>query len=593
MISGTYVSNKTAPVASTRYASVAKKAMYVATNGATAYRSFFRPDLPADLEGQEVLSAIIRVRMYAATGTRSTTLQRHAALPASSYLSTTYNNQPGVLAGSKPHTVTQNAAVQVRDFDVTEDMRAIVLGDPYYGFRLTSTYTTQWGLYGTESAYAPQLIVVLSELAVTPIGLRPHGVTSLAAPTFQWEAPSSLSSAQLQIDVVDGDFTTPLWDSGVLPMTVPQINTADLGWAGMADGASVDVRVRQTATAAASDWSDPVTVTRDEYAALTVTSPLATTTDPTPAVVWSFPGQAKWWLTTTVGGKVVNDTEWEPGNDSTYTPPKGAAKPGSVISYRLRVTDAVARTASPGDPGYKEAVFTTVFQPGPVGAVQNLVAGQVGVRPWVDLTFFRSSLPDEWLIYRDDTVIDRISATDDGQPVWTYRDWSCPPNVDVEYSVSAIQNGVAGGRGPTVPVRTILEGAWVFDPDTGEHFSFTGEQNGLAWGENTVRMEVFGSTRTVKRTYALRGLAGDVGGTIESYYDGRTCGEQEVDLNAIKGRPSKTVRYAAGDINIACTIDNINPVIDPDQMKYDEIVKSVTMYVASDGSDLPFPEVAP
>lgn len=551
--------------------------------------------LPPNLAGRQVLEAYLELTLgYDGGGStlRETSVQRHAK-PATSYALMTWNNKPPVLPGSVAVSVNQALGVQKRLFDVTDDLQAIEAGGAYYGWRVTTTYTAHsWAVYGLATDYPPKLIVVLGDFPAAPTGLAPAGLTALAKPTFTWTAPDDMLFARLQIDEAGGDFSTPLFDSGAVATTRGEMKPGDMGWAGLADGDTVLVRVRQTNDMGDSDWSLPVEVTRDTLTALAVTSPGSTTTDPTPGVVWSFTGQTHWQVTVSLAGKTIHDTGLVAGTDTAFIPPKGATKSGQQLSIRVRAWDATARTPSPGDPGYAETTIVTTYTPGTAPAVTSLTATQDGVRPWVDLAFARTSgLPDEWFITRDGEVIARIPAVDAGDPVWTFRDWTCPPNRDVTYGVRPIVAGAAGAAGPSVPFRSVVDGAWLIDPETGDHFSISGDNVGLAYAESSVWYEPTGGSRSIKRTFAVRGLEGTVSGSLDDY-DDRTMEEQEADLNRFKSHPALLLRYVGGDVNVPVVVSDLNCVIDASQSFTDNIIKTVSFQARQDG-ELPFDEITP
>lgn len=589
--------------ASTVYYTASKKWQYVGVPAAT-YQSFLYTNMPADLAGRQVVSAKLRVYMIAGSGTRTVTVQRHAK-PTTAYSRMTWNNRPGVLAGSTAVAKTQNAATILWEFDVTTEVQKVAQGGGFYGWRLSSSHAAQWGMYGWGTTRAPQLVVELADELDAPTDLAPDGIVSITDPVFTWTAPASLSSAQMQIDVVDeegeaGDFSAPVWDSGELPgITIPQIDPVAEGFTGWADGAEYAVRVRQTVDAGTTDWSLPVVVTRHTLAAAAITSPTSTTQDPTPPVVHTFAGtQARWQVQTRLNGKVIDDSGVVPGTDLSYTPAAGATAAGQELTFTVRVWDEHARTPSPGDPGYAQASVTTTYTPSLLLTPADAVAAtQVGVRPWVDVTWVRAAgVPDEWLIVREGVIVARIDGTDDDGAVTSWRDYTCPPNIDVTYRVFPIVDGVAGGTGPIAPIRTEVTGLWVYDPATEVHFSIADETLNLGFAESTAVYETIGGSVAIKRTFAMRGLEGDIGGKLDDF-DGRTVTEQEADFFAIKEATAGTFRIAYGDTNIPVTLSNMSSVVDPATMLVTGTtpprIRKAVSFIARQAGELPFLAVAP
>lgn len=589
---GTHVSEN-APA--TRYFNVSKSGMVVSNNGSgDKFYSYFHNALPSDLDERRVVSAKMRIRSKTHAGSPTLRLHRHAK-PATSYTAMTWNNRAVGITGMIEYTVTQVGTNQYWEFDVLADVLAIQAGAPYYGWALTTTNVTdRWGIYGWQTDDAPVLTIEFDDVPLTPTDIEPHGAVAVTKPMFHWSAPPDLVSAQIQIAATtDPDFAAPLFDSGAHATTVGQLDTNTLGYAGITSSGSVLVRIRQSNSEVTSDWSDVITVTHTPLGTVNITSPGGTTTDPTPTVVWAFTGtQARWQVVTLRNGLVIADTGVVAGTDTAYQPAVGATASGQVLTYRVRVWDSVARSPSPGDPGYAEDSQASTYTPGTVTALTTLVATQDGEAPWVDLTWTRAAgVADKWVVTRNGDIIAVLAGTDGGSPVWSYRDWTCPPNTDVTYRVFPQTGTTVGSTGPTVAFRSVVTGAWVFDPDTEEFFSITGHQNNPAYAESSIRYDPIGATEPVKRTWALRGLEGDMSGLLDDF-DGRTVAEQMVDLLAIKGRPDTVVRLAWLDINIPVTLTRLSPVPSIDSSDTDKIRKDVS-FTFDQAGELPFPEVAP
>lgn len=557
---------------------------------------FFRVNLPANLVGREVLSATLRVVLPPPGGSKTTKLQRHAD-PATGYALMHDTNKPGVLAGSTEHAITSSA--QFRDFDVLDDLQDIAAGGDYFGWRFWTTATTDLKIHGWGSEYKPTLTVVLADESSDPTNVRPHGIVSIAKPFVTWDGPDGIVSVQVQVDDVDGDFVTPIFDSGTVSSDVPQLDLATTAYAGLADAASVDIRVRHTTTDnGVSAWSDPVTITRNASPAVAFTSPGSSTTDPTPPAAWTAAVQTRYQVTTYVNDVVVADTGVVPGTDNAYTPPKGATASGQTIRYRLRVWFNDDQVSSPGDPGYVEVSTETTYTPGTAAAITTITAEQDGVRPWVDLAWTRSAgLADEWIVERDIdngegfVILDRFDGTQDGDPVWTYRDWKAPGFRTVTYRVRPVVTGAAGAVGPTASVVAVVTGAWIFDPVSGRSVRFGGQEPDVAYVEQSVWFEPIGSPTAVKRTFSLRGLEGTIRGTLKPY-DGRSVESLEADVMWFKGHGTDTYRVAFGDVNIPAVLDVISPTWHAELANSRQKRKVLSVGLRQDG-ELPFPVIAP
>lgn len=586
---------------STKFHTASKTYSYLRQGSGNDAWVYVYTNLPTDLAGRDVTAAWLEVEMVEGAGSRTITVQRHAK-PTTTYANMTWNTRALALAGSTAVPVTQDSADTSWIFPVTADLQAISLGGAYYGWRFHTSYTAQWRMHGWDSVLAVTLHVELDGVPEPPEELRPDGVTALAAPTFVWQEPDELVSARMQVAAVDAawtedaGFTSPLWDSGVVVTTVPQLDSDDLGWTGMAEDAVVEVTAMQTTSGGPSKWGAPVTVTRKSLPTLTITGPIGTTEDPTPTISWTASDQESYQVWLTSGGTQLYDSTQLPGDASAHTVTKGATTEGQTLKAKVRIKDDEPRSPSPGDPGYVEKSVTFTYVPGAGAAIDSLAAVQVGVTPWVELSWTDGEVADEYGVMRDGVLVAQFAGLDDeSDPVNSYRDWTCPPNTDVVYNVVRIVEGSAGAAGPTEPLRTVVKGEWVGDPASGVSFTTKGEQSALAFTESSVTYEIPGAEFDVTRTFALKGRTGPGGGSMEDY-DGRSMAEQSVDVWAVKSDPTVTYRYVIGDINIPALIRAVDPEIDKDRFLAlpaafpRRIVKQVSFTVTQNG-ELPFSSV--
>lgn len=584
------------------YFATAKSKMLV-QNFAPGGYAYLATTLPAQLDDREVVSAFLVLTMETTGGgTRTLKAQRHAK-PATPYASMTGNNDPGVLAGSIERSLAQSAADgtnprKVWRIDVTDDLAAIKAGDPYYGWRISTTYTSIWNMLGWQSISPGYLEVELAEAGDPPEALSPHGLIGVAAPTMTWVTQAVITRARIQTDEAGGDFSSPVWTSSWIDTTVPQLDTDTItGWSDLAAGDSIQVRVEHDVVGfGPTGWSDPVTLTRDTVHTLAITSPGSTTNDPTPTVAWTTTGQTAYQVTTTSGGKTIHDTGVVNGDDSAYTPPKGATTSGQVLTYRVRAFIGTDRVASPGDAGYLEATASTTYSPGAGAAVNSLTATQSGVRPWPTLAWTRGSIPDEWMVERNSgdgyETIARFAGTSGGDPVLSYVDYTCPPNQTVTYRVRAITAGAAGASGPTASLRVKVTGAWIIDPDTLRWFRFGGQDLRMVQAESSVWYEPYGRQESVKFTFALRGFEGGIGGTMKDY-DGRTVESYQADFDSIKAQPQLEVRLIWGDKNIPVICSAMSSVINAEQSTTERTVKTVVLDDVRQSGEVPYPPIVP
>lgn len=584
------------------YFATAKSKMLV-QNFAPGGYSYLSLNLPAQLADRAIVSAHLMLSMETVGGgTRTLTVQRHAK-PDTAYSSMTGNNDPGVYAGSTAVSVTQSAldGTAVRklwDFDVTADVAAIKAGAPFYGFRISTTYTSIWNMAGWQSISPPYLVVELADPGDPPEGLTPDGLIGIASPTMTWVAPSAITRARVQTDEAGGDYSSPVWTSAWVTTSIPQLDLSTVsGWTPLTAGGSIQVRVEHDVVGfGPTGYGDPVTLTRDTTRTLSITSPASTTHDPTPTVAWTTTGQTAYQVTVSSNGVVLQDTGIVPGSASAWTPNKGATVSGQVLSIRVRTFYGTDRVASPGDPGYLEATVTTTYTPGTATGVTSITATQNGVRPWVNLAWAIGTIPDEWLLERDSgsgyETLARFAGTSGGSPVLSYVDVTCPPNRSVTYRIRPITAGTAGASTHTATVRTKVTGAWVLDPDLSRWFRFGGQDLRMVQAESSVWYEPYGRQESVKFTFALRGWEGGIGGTMKDY-DGRTVEQYQADFDSIKSETHLEVRLVWGDQNIPVIASMMSSTINAEQSTVDHTVKNVVLDDVRQSGEVPYPAVVP
>jgi hypothetical protein len=307
-------------------------------------------------------------------------------------------------------------------------------------------------------------------------------------------------------------------------------------------------------------------------------------------MVWTSTDQVRWQaVVRDSAGVILYNSGIQPGNDNAFTPPKGATRTGQVITREIRTWDSVPRTVSPGDPDYSSDTQTTTYTPGAATAVTATTPNQVGAAPWVDVLVARAELPDEWQLIRDGVQVARIDATQDGDPVWVIRDWTCPPNTDVTYVVRPITDGTAGAAGATVPFRTQVTGAWIFDPDNGTYARCRGTDLSIEEVDSVTWYEPTGATEPTKRTFALRGTEGTIGGKLEDL-TGRTLEEHLADWYAIKSLPSRTFRVAYDNVNVPVLVSAMKTSPHTALTSTRQVTKTVSFEIRQNG-ELPYEPV--
>lgn len=563
---------------STPYALSAQTKLYVQVGERVV---FLRFGVPRDLAGKTVVSAVVEMAsngIWPSPESRTLTLRRINRPAGGAFWPITWNSQPGVLTGAtgvvgelKPGSSNRYV------WDVTADFQDLANGGSYEGFRLTTTDSTARYFYGPDhpSAY-PFLTITVAEETPAPTQINPSGTVAVAAPVFVWNAPPDVTHVQGQADVADGDFTTPVWESAEIPTVLGQLDSAAAGWAGLAEAESADLRFRQFGTLGWSEWSDPITLTREGYAPLTPVLPPVggVTNDPSPEHSWTFAGQTSFQLTITdAAGRVWYNSGRIAGADQEWTPTLRKGLPDlATMTSRLRVwDDNTDRVASPGDPGYVETSWSWTIEPHAATApVDDLGASTNSIKnvPAVHLTFTRSlGEPDAWVVVRDGILIARLDPNEDvtetSPTSWEWTDWTCPPNRQVYYQVTPVVAGKAAERGPLAVVELQAEGVWVIDPTTGANFCVADPSaaNGLDYTESSLIYVPAFAEEPVKRSLALRGLEGPVSGFITYQHGGPTIEDQVGNAMTIRANPNRIYRLVFGTLNIPVLVTNMSPIV--------------------------------
>lgn len=219
-----------------------------------------------------------------------------------------WNNKPNVSAThSAAATTTAPVDGTMLTWDITNLMKDVATGSPYFGLQLTlGTHVTR-AFYSTEAGNAalrPWMEITWSEAPEPPDQLSPDGSQQVATnkPILQWQfndkaGDTTQTSIQIQVSTT-GDFTTPAFDTG------------KIAYDGTANGSSYDLSLNGSWTGSlltnhatlywrimvwdgtdlASDWSDVATFGRTDLGGLSIDSPVTTTNDTTPPINWTLTG---------------------------------------------------------------------------------------------------------------------------------------------------------------------------------------------------------------------------------------------------------------------------------------------------------------
>lgn len=445
--------------------------------------------------------------------------------------------------------------------DVTDIVQDVANGGDWFGFRLAGDATTARQLHSGEASVSgrrPRLLVQYSVEPQAPVDLVPSDGRSfsVANPRLGWtflDADDHQAALQVQLDAVDGDFTAPTFDSGIIASGDSQYVS---GYA-FADAESRDWRVRaQDEAGNWSEWSEPVTIRRDVKGALAITNPAVAPDDyveeTTAPVSWTLTGRTQESyeviIEEQVGGSWTR--RWTSGRQVSATMTQTIA-PGVVVSetalYRivLRVWDTIAREGIAGDPAYVQAIREFGLQRSAVPTPTSTLVASLRDDPGVDLVWTRTGNPDSWDIVVDGiTVVTDLDPTDRTHTLWTLR----PRRVHT-VEVVPVVNGQRAQGNPTEDVTVAVGGAWIIDPEDEVTVVILESESDPEVGDASAVHFVVGSRVPRVLTDATRGFEGTVRGVLSTYL-GVTASEWRQRLLTMKGYENvRPLRYVEDEDN--------------------------------------------
>lgn len=471
--------------------------------------------------------------------------------------------KPNLRATSVSVTKTGGASRTMWEFDVKDILQSVSNGTAWYGFRIEidSASTSVFQFYGSEGTalYRPEIEVEWSDAPQEPTALIPSQGRHISVPypTFQTDfvdrsGDTSMAGMRIQISDTE-DFTTPDWDSGDFPTTVPEMITDPAhpgyvappggAWGGVSLGGNFWWRAQVKDGAGFwSSYSDPEQVFRTAKLTATLNNPPLSgeVSDGTPVIDWTVNTGIQ-----TAFNVVIRDSLskiiWASGkatSDATsITVPAGAAlKITEGYTVELQLWDDVSRMTIPNDPTYLsiKRAFSYVFK-NTVLPVTGLAAAELGDRPGVELTFNRADMPDRLDIYRGDVLIQSGMAEDFFVSGTSYRveDRFAPAHTPSEYRVVAVVNEIGSLNGPTVTITPYIkapyvslvggEGLWLFNPE--KEFSK---------GESQELVQFVGNHSSMVVQTGRRGFEGSLGGVVSrESAPGLTMKEIKTRLEAI------------------------------------------------------------
>lgn len=579
--------NAAAPTANYDYVTAPYLRRASGTPGEVRMLTYFARPFPL---GTTITSAKLVLYSIASAQAGTVSFDVKRISTAVSFSKVTWTSRPtlyyaGAASVSKTGPITSGT---VWEADVTTMMQSVALGDPWYGFEISSTtITPSLTFYDTTNAavqYRPRLEVTWSDAPSKPRSLSPSGsrAISVAKPTLRCDyvdvsGDTAMQSIQVQTNST-AVFTAPAFDSGTVATSTPELDLNTTAFPAMTDGQTVYWRVRvQDMAGLWSEWSDPVDFKRDIKGTLTLTNPSSGTPiveESTPPISWTFTGetQSSYQLTVTrtyQGQATLWTTGKKTGNTTTVTLPTGVlTSPDASYEATLRVWDAKQRESIAGDPAYAEVVRAFTYVPSAtVSATTSPTAASVYPFPRVIVGWQRATDPDSFTILRNRQVIAsgllpaavRVSGS-----TFSWVDTGPSPQTTLVYEVQAVVNGKASASNPTVTTTMRSQGVWLADYDRTNEVVIVGTGGkpayDITYGEASEVVEVVGGTEIVLVTQSMRGAQGTVSGDLHSNLFGLTTTAQQWrdKLLNIKAKPGRRCWLTLGDRTIQCVIRNVS-----------------------------------
>lgn len=553
--------------------------LHISNPGAATRYSYLYFTSPVP-RGATVLSATLRLYGRGNWGSSVTvTLQRAAAAWKESGV--TWNAKPGVTGATVAVTQTETVDATEWAFNVTALMQLIAAGAANYGFRISTSSTTDRQLYSMQSAHPPVLEVQWSDAPDAPVNLTPSGGAAVhgSKPTLSFNfhdvsGATEMQACQVQINSTNS-LTSPAFDSGTVLTDDPELDLTTTAYAGLSAGVTAYWRVRVQDTAGLwSAWSSSASWVRNDLGTVTINNPAVSpnnvVNDTTPQISWTVTGA------TQVARRVIISDDADPthplvdtgrhtSTDNTYTPPKGIIR-SETTTYRLTVHtwDTSPRMKTANQQVYMEATRTFTFVE---DATVNAPTGLTGVqqpngRPHVLLSWSRSTAPDSWAVWRDGRIVDSgldpadlfVSGT-----TYQYLDVGASPHDTHAYKVRATVNGKQSPAA-TASVSYEVPEAWLTDVDTPSRYlpvvSASGDSLSFDMPEVSAEARPVNGSVVVRVVQGQYGLEGTISGRVINWA-GSAAKTWVANLLWMKARPANVLRLTLGAQNLPVMIGDV------------------------------------
>lgn len=488
----------------------------------------------------------------------------------------TWDNQPdvrqsGLLGTAASVDVTGARAANRGEnvwitFDVTDHLQAVADGAGWFGWRLGMMTEGVHANFFTSEVGAqwrrPRLVTEYSNAPAPPTDLSPSGgrFVSVAHPVLRYTyldygGNRDLLAHHVQIDPFDETDTPNIdgrWNPGPLPASEPELDLSTTDYPGLANGGLARWRIRaQDGAGLWSPWSDWASFERLNKGELVLNNPSAEpdnfVQEVTPPITWTHSGpwpqeayQVIIQQKMTSGWENIFNSRKRSGDDQSLTLPWGVIRWANWTSdpqpdrpdwkvrteYRavVRTWDGQGRQATPGDPVFYWDRQPFTVREGATARVDNLAVAWQNPYPWVDVTWTRSTAPDQFLIVRGGRIIEAVTPdeVDQGDGTYRFRDKRVTLNREHVWAVFPVVNGeMAPLEGSHVRTTVKSQGIWLVNPNRAawysgvQIFGFGGHASvDMAMEDQGEDYEIVGRSSPVRVTNALGAGKGSVSGVV-------------------------------------------------------------------------------